>query len=125
MLSISRGAFERIVDRALLAIPKEFQELLENVAVIVEDRPSDDLLREMEVPEDEDLLGAYLGQPIDERSFFDLPSEPDRILIFRLPLLESCETKEELLEEIEITVVHEIAHHFGIEEDTLARFGYD
>lgn len=113
------------MEAALDRIPDEFLSCLENVAVTVEDEPSDEILREMDVPEDETLLGAYLGVPVGDRSFFELPALPDRIVIFKNPLEEYCETEEELIREIETTVVHEVAHHFGIDEDTLAEYGYD
>jgi predicted Zn-dependent protease with MMP-like domain len=125
MPRLSPRQFESAVSRALERIPAEFQPHLENVAIVIEEEPSDEVLDDLEVPEGETLLGAYFGVPVGERSVWDVTTGPDRIEIYRLPLLEMCETLDELIEEIEVTVVHEIAHHFGIDEETLASYGYD
>jgi predicted Zn-dependent protease with MMP-like domain len=125
MVRLSRKQFEDAVERAIERVPEEFLDYLENVAVTIEDEPSDEVLDELEVADDETLFGAYFGTPVGERSVFDVQTSPDRIEIYRLPLMEACESVEELIDEIEITVVHEIAHHFGIDEDTLAEYGYD
>ena len=88
------------------------------------DRESVDLLADLDVPEGDTLFGAYFGVPAGEKSVFDSTIEPDVIVIYKRPLEAYCETLEELTEEIEITVVHEVAHHFGIDEEVLARYGY-
>jgi len=105
-------------------IPQEFLRHIENVAVLVLDEPSQEVLEELGVPEDETLFGAYFGVPVGEKSLFDVPVEPDRIEIYRRPLEDLCGSVQEMMEEIEITVVHEIAHHFGIDEEVLDRYGY-
>ena len=87
---------------------------MENVIVVVEDRH----------PEEPDLLGLYEGIPLTEREGYGLMELPDRISIYRLPLCEMCESIEELINEIQITVVHEIAHHFGIDDDRLHELGW-
>ena len=125
MVRLSHKQFEDAVERALARVPEEFLERLDNAAITVEEEPSAEILRDLDVPDGETLLGAYFGTPVSERSVFNLPVGPDRIAIYRGPLMEMCETVEELIEEIEITVVHEIAHHFGIDEDTLAEYGYE
>jgi len=125
MPRLSTKAFERAVQEALDRIPEEFLQHIENVAVLVLDEPSQEVLEDLDVPEDETLFGAYFGVPVGEKSLFDVPGEPDRIEIYRRPLEELCESVEELVEEIEITVVHEIAHALGIDEDRLAELGYD
>ncbi len=116
MVDVSREQFEELVAEALDTLPPELARLLDNVVVVVED----------EAPEDDpDLLGLYSGIPLTERGTWYAGVLPDRITIFRLPTLAMCETVEDVVEEVEITVVHEIAHHFGIDDDRLHELGYD
>jgi len=124
MPRLSRKQFDQAVERALDRIPEEFIGQIRDVAVVVEQEPDPEILDELGVPEGETLFGVYLGTPLGQKSIFDLAVEPDRIVIYRGPLEDCCETVEELIEQIEITVVHEVAHHFGIDEDVLARYGY-
>jgi predicted Zn-dependent protease with MMP-like domain len=124
MPRLSSRAFDRAVREAMSRIPEEFARHIRDVAVLVEEEPPAEVLAELGVPEDETLFGAYFGTPYGEKSVFDVPVEPDRIVIYKGPLEDSCETVEELIEEIEITVVHEAAHHFGIDEEVLDRYGY-
>jgi predicted Zn-dependent protease with MMP-like domain len=107
--------FEDHVRAALDSLPPELAQALENVAVVVED----------EHPEEPDLLGLYHGVPLPERGTNYGGQLPDRISIYRLPLEESFPDPAELEEEIRITVLHELAHYFGIDEDRLAELGYD
>jgi predicted Zn-dependent protease with MMP-like domain len=120
---MDRQKFEALVAQAIRQLPEEFQSKLENVAIIVEDRPSRDLLAQMEVPADETLFGLYEGIPLTERGFQN-PLYPDRILIFQQPIEDECETDREIVEEIEVTIVHEIAHFFGLDDDYLEELGY-
>ncbi len=124
MPRLSSRRFDQAVADALDRIPEEFLRHIREVPVLVEEEPSAEVLEDLEVPEDETLFGAYFGVPAGEKSVFDTAVEPDVIVIYKRPLEACCETLEELIEEIEITVVHEIAHHFGIDEDVLARYGY-
>lgn len=117
-------AFERLVNEALDELPQEFRKKLENVAVIVKDRPSRALLRSMEIPPNETLFGLYEGTPLTERGFYETPLHPDRIFIFQEPIEEACETEDEMKEEVKTTVMHEIAHFFGFEDDDLEDRGY-
>ena len=113
-MELDRAGFEALVDQALDDIPTEIASQVHNVVVLVEDEP----------PADEpDLLGVYEGVSLTERTA-DHTGLPDRITVFRRPLLEMCETPEELVREVRITVVHEIAHHFGIDDDRLHELGY-
>jgi predicted Zn-dependent protease with MMP-like domain len=113
-MELGRAAFEELVEQALDEIPDQLAALVQNVVVLVEDEP----------PADEpDLLGVYDGVSLTERSA-DHTGLPDRITIFRRPLLEMCEDADELVREVRITVVHEIAHHFGIDDDRLHELGY-
>ena len=114
-IDVSRERFEALVDQALDDIPDELTQLVRNVVVLVEDEP----------PEDEpDLLGLYDGVAMTERDGSYGLELPDRIFIFRNPLLDMCESEEELVDEVRITVVHEVAHHFGIDDDRLHELGY-
>ncbi len=113
---MSRESFEALVDHALDGIPEEIAGLVENLVVLVEDRPP--------AGEPDDLLGLYDGVALTERQSNHAFELPDRIFVFRLPLLDMCSTEDELVEEVEITVVHEIAHHFGIDDAQLHQLGY-
>ena len=110
---MQREAFEQVVAAALAELPPWAREALDNVAVIAAD----------EDPDDPDLYGVYDGVPLPERTGGE-PLEPARILIYRRPLVADCPTDRELREEIRITVLHEIGHHFGLDEDRLAELGY-
>lgn len=124
MIHLSDADFDRAVRAALDAIPDEFRAYLENVAVEVRPKPDPRLLEEHE--ETDDLLGLYVGVPLEDKGPDHGGSPlPDRILIFRDNLCAACSTREELIEEIRITVLHEIGHHFGLDEDRLAELGYD
>jgi predicted Zn-dependent protease with MMP-like domain len=107
--------FEDVVRAALDSLPPRIARALENVAVVVED----------ENPEDPDLFGLYHGVPLPERGSGYSGALPDKISIYRLPLEDEFEDPAELEAEIRITVLHELAHYFGIDEDRLAELGYD
>jgi len=125
MPRLSSKEFDRAVEQALDRIPEEFLRHIREVTILVEEEPSAEVLTDLDVPEGETLFGAYFGVPAGEKSVFDSTIEPDVIVIYKRPLEAYCETLEELTEEIEITVVHEVAHHFGIEDEDLARYGYE
>ena len=108
--------FDELVDRALDGIPDELATLVRNVVVLVEDEPPES--------EPDDLLGLYDGVALTERDSSVSMQLPDRIFIFRGPLLDFCESEEELVEEVRITVVHEVAHHFGIDDGRLTELGW-
>jgi predicted Zn-dependent protease with MMP-like domain len=107
-------SFEDQVRAALDELPPHIAAALRNVAVVVED----------ENPEDRDLLGLYHGVPLPERGD-EAGTLPDKISIYRIPLEEAFPDPEELREEIRITVLHELAHYFGLDEDRIAELGYD
>jgi predicted Zn-dependent protease with MMP-like domain len=123
-MHIGRKDFEDAVERAIERIPEMFRAQLNNLTIAVEDRPSRDLLREMDVPPGETLFGLFTGVPLPERSVVDPPLYPDSILIFREPLMNACRSRKELEEEIAITVVHELAHYLGLGEEQLEELGY-
>jgi predicted Zn-dependent protease with MMP-like domain len=117
MVEMSREEFEDAVSEALDRVPADLAAMMDNVVVLVEDEPPD---------ADSDLLGLYEGTPLTERdSWWAAGSLPDRITIFRNPTLEVCATAEEVVEEVRVTVVHEIAHHFGIDDERLHELGWD
>jgi len=124
-MKLAREEFEAIVRRVLRQIPEEFQPFLKEVSVVVQNRATKKLLKELDFPADEDLLGLFDGTPRTERSVTESIHYPDTIFVYQQPLEEMCESLEELEEEIEITVVHELAHYMGIEEDRLEELGYD
>ena len=98
---------------------------IRNLTVMVEDEPGRDLLSELGQDPDEPLLGLYLGTPLPERIFGEDPILPDEILIFRGPLERMCQDAEELREQIRVTILHELAHYFGIEDEELEEMGWD
>ncbi len=107
--------FDELVGEALDTVPAELAALMDNVAVFVEDEPP---------PEDPEILGWYEGTPLTERDGGYAGVLPDRIVIFRGPTLRMCADEAEVIDEVHITVVHEIAHHFGIDDDRLHDLGY-
>ena len=116
---MNRERFDRIVELVLDSLPEEFAELLDNVVVMTEDAPSADVLAESEVPEGETLFGLYEGVPLTGRTNDYGLVPPDRITIFQKPIEEACETEQEIADQVRRTVLHEIAHFFGIEEDRM------
>lgn len=121
---LSDKDFDRLVQRAIARIPLEIRRHLDNILISVQKRPSPELLEELGYPADEPLLGVFWGVPLMDRSVMDPEPFSDRIFLFQEVLEEACETVEKLEEEIEITVVHEIAHALGMDEDRLAELGY-
>jgi predicted Zn-dependent protease with MMP-like domain len=111
---MSRQRFDELVSDALDLIPPKLAEALDNVVVFVEDRN----------PDEPDLLGLYQGIALTERDSSYAGSLPDTITIYREALLDVCSSDEEVVEEVTITVIHEIAHHFGIDDDRLHELGW-
>jgi predicted Zn-dependent protease with MMP-like domain len=124
LVKISEKEFDGIVKKALRRIPQEIREYLNNIVITVQKRPSKQMREEMELDPDEPLLGLFEGVPLIERSITSPPLYPDIIYLFQEPLEAICETLEELEEEIEVTVVHEVAHYVGMTEERLAELGY-
>lgn len=107
---------------ALDMIPPALARAMDNVAVFIED----DYVPAPHEDPDTVLLGLYEGTPLTERdSFWDAGSLPDRITIFRKPILDICSSREQVIEEVGVTVVHEVAHHFGIDDERLHQLGWD
>lgn len=115
-IDLDPAAFDALVDRALDTIPDEIVALVHNVVVLVEDEPPD--------TEPADTLGLYDGVALTERRWMPGVDLPDRIFIYRNPLLDLCDSEQMLADEVRITVVHEVAHHFGMDHGTLEALGY-
>ncbi len=112
---MGRDRFEELVGDALDAVPAQLLDLLDNVVILVEDDPP---------PDDPHLLGVYEGYALTERGWDYGGVLPDRIVIFRRPILAICDTEEDVVEEVQVTVAHEIAHHFGIDDARLHDLGW-
>lgn len=115
MIDVDEDRFVELAEAALASLPPQLAGLLDNVVLFVEDDAP---------PEEPDLLGLYDGVALTERDTTYGGVLPDRITIFRLPTLAICETEQDVVEEVHITVVHEIAHHFGIDDARLHDLGY-
>jgi predicted Zn-dependent protease with MMP-like domain len=123
-LKLSETEIDRAVKRAIARIPSEIRHHLKNIVISVQKRPSKEILDEMGLHQNEPLLGMYRGTALMDRSMFYPPLYPDTIILFQEPLEKMCNTIAELEEQIEITVVHEIAHFLGMSEEKLAELGY-
>lgn len=110
--------FETLVEEAIAELPSEFAQLLDNVAIVVEEEPSDE---DLDVLEDAggELLGIYRGIARTERTFDMMPVLPDQIAIFRGPILRVARGRREAIEEIRDTVIHELGHYFGLHDDEM------
>ena len=106
--------FEQLVEQALALLPDELAQAIDNVAVVLADRHRDE----------PDLLGLYEGIPLTEREEYGGLAMPDQVTIYRLPLAAMCESPDQLVAEVRITVIHELAHHFGIDDDRLHDLGW-
>lgn len=116
---MTREQFERLVEQALRDIPRRFRNAMQNVAVVVEDEPSDDLLEELEIEPPDTLLGLYQGTPLTERGWGHGNALPDRISIFQGPIEDACEDEDEIRDCIAETVIHEFGHYFGMSEEQI------
>jgi predicted Zn-dependent protease with MMP-like domain len=116
---VDRPAFERLVADALASIPHRFRAAMRNLAIVVEDEPSPDLLAEMEIEPPDTLLGLYQGTPLTERSWDFGNALPDRILIFQGPHERDAGDEDDLVVAIGETLIHEIGHYFGLSEEEI------
>ncbi len=112
---MSRERFEELVGEALDEVPRELLSVMNNVVFMVEDEPPDG---------NDDLLGLYEGTALTDRGWDYAGVLPDRITIYRLPTLKICDSETDVVDEVAITVVHEIAHHFGIDDHRLHELGW-
>jgi predicted Zn-dependent protease with MMP-like domain len=116
---MKRQQFEKLVQEALGTIPEDFRSRMSNLAVLVEDEPSEELLREMEIEPPDTLFGLYQGTPLTERAWDYGNTLPDRITIFQGPIEDVCETEDEIIVTIGETVIHEVGHYFGLSEEAI------
>jgi predicted Zn-dependent protease with MMP-like domain len=122
---MDRAEFEELVRSALDDLPEEFASRLDNVAVVVEDEPDAELLRSLGLnPRRDTLFGLYQGVPLSLRGSSYGNVLPDKISIYYRPLLRYCRTPERILRQVRVTVIHEIAHHFGMDDAAIRDLGY-
>jgi predicted Zn-dependent protease with MMP-like domain len=117
---ISSEAFAKLVQQAIADLPPPYAKLMESIAVVVEEEPPQDVLEDLEIGGEDDLLGLYQGQSLAEESFFTAGgTQPAKISIYRGPILRQCETPEQVVQEVYDTVVHELGHHVGLDDDDM------
>lgn len=119
MREVTKERFNKLVEEALNDIPSQFREAIKNVAVVVEDEPSAELLEEMDMEPGDTLFGLYHGTPLTERSSTYGNVLPDRISIYQLPIEEACEDDEDIRQCVAETVIHEFGHYFGLSEEEI------
>jgi predicted Zn-dependent protease with MMP-like domain len=120
MIEISRKEFEELVARAVRRLPRRFRDRLENIAVVVEDWADDETLDEMGIEPPDTLYGLYRGTDLTRRDTSYGNVLPDVITIYQGPIQEDCDTPEEMEELVRDTVVHEVGHYFGLDDDRLS-----
>jgi predicted Zn-dependent protease with MMP-like domain len=116
---MSREEFERLVVEAVTLIPKRFRREMKNLALVVEDEPTPELLEEMEIVPPDSLYGLYQGTPLPERTWGFGNSLPDRITLFQRPIEEDCEDEDDVRAVIGETLIHEVGHYFGLSEEEI------
>jgi predicted Zn-dependent protease with MMP-like domain len=116
---VDRKGFEQLVAEALQSIPRRFRKAMQNIAIVVEDEPSQDLLDDMEIEPPDTLLGLYQGTPLTERTSSYGNVLPDRVLIFQGPHERAAEDEDDLVVAIGETLIHEIGHYFGLSEEEI------
>jgi predicted Zn-dependent protease with MMP-like domain len=117
---ISSEAFAKLVQQAIADLPPPYAKLMESIAVVVEEEPPQEVLEDLDLEHEGDLLGLYQGQSLAADSFFRPGGEaPPRISIYRGPILRICESPEEVVQEVYDTVVHELGHHVGLDDDDM------
>jgi predicted Zn-dependent protease with MMP-like domain len=116
---MTRAAFEKLVSEAVMLIPLRFRREIGNLALVVEDEPSPELLANMEIEPPDSLYGLYEGTPLTERQWAYGNALPDRITIFQRPIEEDCEDEDEVRAVIGETLIHEVGHYFGLSEEEI------
>ena len=116
---MTRAEFERLVVEAIMLIPKRFRREMKNLALVVEEEPSTELLEEMEIEPPDSLYGLYQGTPLPERTWDHGNVLPDRITLFQRPIEEDCEDEDEIRANIGETLIHEVGHYFGLSEEEI------
>jgi predicted Zn-dependent protease with MMP-like domain len=117
---MNRAEFESVVAEALDGLPLEFAELMSNITIQVREEPDAETLRSLDLdPRHHTLFGLYTGVPLDERGGWYGNVLPDVIVLYRRPLLEACRTRPRLVSQIQLTLLHEIGHHFGLSDEEM------
>jgi predicted Zn-dependent protease with MMP-like domain len=116
---VTKEAFTALVEEALREIPRRFRKAMRNVAIVVEEEPSQDILDEMEIDGGDTLFGLYQGTPLTQRGWGYGNSLPDRISIYQKPIEEACADEDEIRDCIAETVIHEFGHYFGMSEEEI------
>ncbi len=124
-MRLSEEQFAALVEKALSDLPDRFRELLQGVVVDVEPMPDRRTCREMEEDDPRELLGLYQGTPLTERGVEYDGGLPDRIVIYQRNIERLCRSPREIIEQVRTTVLHEVGHHFGLDEDELEELGYE
>jgi predicted Zn-dependent protease with MMP-like domain len=119
----TRGEFDAAVAAAAAELPQKFRDRMSNLAIVVEDVPSLQLVRTLEEPSPS-ILGLFVGTPLPEKHLDDLPRPPDAVYLFKRNLERICTSREELIEEVRITLLHEVGHYMGLDEQQIADSGY-
>ena len=117
-----RSRFRRLVERALDEIPNELAERMDNVVILLRNQPTAEELESVGLGPRQTLLGLYIGQPLTNRGFYG-ETLPDRIMIYQQPIEGICRSEDEIVEQVRETVLHEVAHHFGIDDERLDEIG--
>ena len=123
MVRLTRRGFLRLVQQAYQELPENVVRALDNLDVMVEQWPSPDLLADLGDAQPDDLLGLYVGVPLPDRGS-ELPHLPDLIYLFQRPIERRCHTPQQVVEEVRITLLHEVGHYFGLDEHELEKHGY-
>ena len=123
MVRFTRRQFLRLVQQAYAELPDKVTRVLENLEVVVERWPDRGLMVDLELEDRHELLGLYVGVPLPDRGS-ELPQLPDLIYLFQRPIELRCSTPEEVVEEVRVTLLHEVGHYFGLDEEDLERQGY-
>lgn len=120
-MKVSGEEFEGLVAEAINSLPENFKEKMENIAIAIEDFPSQELLIEMKIKSPYGLLGLYRGVPYPRRGIWYRNVLPDKIIIFKKPIEVRCRNREDIKESVRRVVIHEIGHYFGLNEADLRR----
>lgn len=113
--SVERDEFEEVIEEAIASLPEEFARRLQNVEIVAEEEPSEEVLQKLRLHRGQ-LLGLYHGVPLKKQSVWASPSLPGKISIYRMPILSVSRTREDMREKIRNVVIHEVGHHFGLSD---------
>ena len=124
-MRLSAKAFKQLIEQALAGIPAELAGYLDNVVIDVEPMPDAQTLQSVGVTDPTELMGLYQGTPLTERGLEESARLPDRIVIYQGNVESEARTRQEIIDQVRTTVLHEIGHHFGLSEEDLDELGYD